>query len=186
MDDRRNARTEALLKETLLSLLKKKSLNKLTVAEICRRANLGRGTFYLHYADVFDLYESIEIDAMDRLSDVFGKAYPTTDSDNSLKLMDELTFYIEENKELFKLITRDDCGSTMRKFKETFYSVVYDEDVAINPYGDKRFNLTESIFVVSGIIGVLEKWIADDFGPSREIVSEMMHAIILKINKKTA
>lgn len=184
MDDRRNAKTEKLIKETFLSLLKKQNLNKITVAEISRQADLGRGTFYLHYTDVYDLYENIENDLMNSLTNVFAKAFPTTDADNSRKLTEELTLYIEKNKDLFRVLTRADNGNTMYKLKKLFYSMVFNEDTAINPQGDKQFDLTESVFVVSGIIGVLEKWIADDFHPSRDSIAEMMNTIILKVNRK--
>ncbi len=53
MEDRRNKKTEQLIKRVFLKLLKEKSLNKITVAEIARLADLGRGTFYLHYGDVY-------------------------------------------------------------------------------------------------------------------------------------
>lgn len=184
MNDRRNAKTERLIKETFLSLLKKQNLNKITVAEISRQANLGRGTFYLHYTDVYNLYENIENDLMESLTKVFKKAFPTTDADNSRKLMEELTLYIEKNKDLFRVLTRSDNGNTMYKLKKLFYSMVFKEDTTINPRGDKQFDLVESVFVVSGIIGVLEKWIADDFHPSRDNIAKMMNMIILKVNRK--
>ncbi len=182
MNDRRNAKTEKSIKETFLALLKKKSLNKITVAEITRHADIGRGTFYLHYTDVYDLYENIEQDLMDSLVRVFEKAFPTTDSGNSRKLTEELTLYIEENKELFRALTRADNGNTMYKLKKLFYSMVFKEDAAINPNGDKQFDLTESVFVVSGIIGVLEKWITEDCHPSRDIIAKNLNTIIMKIN----
>ena len=37
-----------------------KPVNKITVKEICERAELNRATFYAHYSDCFDLLESIE------------------------------------------------------------------------------------------------------------------------------
>lgn len=183
MDDRRNTKTEKLIKETFLALLKKKNLNKVTVAEISRQADLGRGTFYLHYTDVYDLYENIENDLMGNLTKTFEKAFPTTDAENSRKLTEELTLYIEKNKDLFRVLTRADNGNTMYKLKKLFYSKVFNEDTAINPHGDKQFDLMESVFVVSGIIGVLEKWITDDFHPSLESIAEMMNKIILKVNQ---
>ncbi len=182
MSDRRNAKTNALIKNTFLSLLKKKSLNKITVAEISREANIGRGTFYLHYEDVYALYESIEIEIINHLSDIFNNYFPTTNSINSLKMIDEITHYIEKNKELFKILLQNNNTSTIYKIKKRFYSIVYKEDITINPNGNKEFDLIESIFVVSGIIGVFEKWIRDDFKDSPSEISKMINMIILKIN----
>jgi AcrR family transcriptional regulator len=49
--DRRVQRTRQALREALLSLMKEKDYNAITVEEITARANLGRTTFYLHYQD---------------------------------------------------------------------------------------------------------------------------------------
>ena len=49
--DRRVQRTRQALREALLSLMKEKDYNAITVEEITARANLGRTTFYLHYKD---------------------------------------------------------------------------------------------------------------------------------------
>ena len=60
--DRRIRKTRAVLKNALLSLMKEKSVKHITVKELCDRADINRGTFYLHYSDVFDMLEKIEDD----------------------------------------------------------------------------------------------------------------------------
>ena len=69
----------------------------------------------------------------------------------------------------------------MNKIKRNFYNEVFYENPKVNPSIDKQYSLTESIFVVSGIIGTLEKWIIDDFKISRENIAKMINTIILKI-----
>ncbi len=182
MNDRRNEKTEKLIKDTFLDLLKTKDITKITVAEISRIANIGRGTFYLHYNDVYDLYESIENEIIIDLKSIFKSSFPTTDSNNSLKLSNSLVNYIEDNKEIFKLLSRSNIGNTMYKIKKNFYNDVFDENSLVNPTFNKQYSLTESVFVVSGIIGTLEKWIMDNFNVSGSIMAEMINSIILKIN----
>ena len=55
-------KTETALKEALIDLLKVKSLDKITVTELTEKADVHRGTFYIHYKDVYDLFGSIEND----------------------------------------------------------------------------------------------------------------------------
>jgi len=113
---------------------------------------------------------------------MFKTSFPTTDSSNSLKLSNSLVTYIENNKELFKVLIRSNIGNTMNKIKRSFYNEVFDENSKIDPSRNKQYSLTESIFVVSGIIGTLEKWILDDFKVSGENMAKMINTIILKIN----
>ena len=58
--DARVRYTQRVLKESFLSLLMEKPVNKLTVKEVCESAELNRATFYAHYSDCFALMESIE------------------------------------------------------------------------------------------------------------------------------
>lgn len=58
--DRRVRKTKKQLRECLVDLLKEKKVQDITVREITDMADLNRGTFYLHYRDVFDLLEKTE------------------------------------------------------------------------------------------------------------------------------
>ncbi|WP_306051512.1 TetR/AcrR family transcriptional regulator [Oceaniradius stylonematis] len=48
--DRRVARTRMALKHALLTLIMRKGYDTITVEDICAEANVGRSTFYLHFA----------------------------------------------------------------------------------------------------------------------------------------
>jgi len=183
MNDRRASKTENSIKTAFFHLMKKDALNKITVSDICKKADIGRGTFYLHYDDVYDLYENIENELFATLVDIFDSAFPTTKVENSEKLTKELTSYIEKNKGVFKILIRSDNGNSMYKLKKLFYQKVFAEDSKILLNKDDYYNMSESIFVVSGIIGILEKWISDGFQKSAEEVASVLNDIVIKINK---
>ena len=63
--DARVRYTQKVLKDSLLQLLEKKPVNKITVKEVCELAELNRATFYAHYTDCFALRESIENEMLD-------------------------------------------------------------------------------------------------------------------------
>ena len=49
-----------LFKNAMMDLLKeKKAVEKITVKELCERAELNRSTFYAHYNEPMDLYIEI-------------------------------------------------------------------------------------------------------------------------------
>ncbi|RWC69610.1 MAG: TetR/AcrR family transcriptional regulator [Mesorhizobium sp.] len=49
--DRRVARTRALLQDAIIALIPERGYAAITVDDICRKANIGRSTFYTHYSD---------------------------------------------------------------------------------------------------------------------------------------
>ena len=57
--DRRTRYTRQAIKDILLDELKIKPYSKITVTEICKKAEMNRGTFYLHYYDIDDVLNDI-------------------------------------------------------------------------------------------------------------------------------
>jgi AcrR family transcriptional regulator len=53
--DRRVARTRAMLQKAHLALILERGYDAVTVEDICEAANVGRSTFYAHYAGKDDL-----------------------------------------------------------------------------------------------------------------------------------
>src|SRR5512138_3736476 len=50
-DDRRVRRTRGALKDALVDLIVERGWDGFSVQDLCERADVGRSTFYLHYAD---------------------------------------------------------------------------------------------------------------------------------------
>lgn len=67
--DARVRYTKKVIHDTLLSLLREKSVKQITVTELCRLAEINRATFYKHYLDVYDLLEQIEAGALEHIQE---------------------------------------------------------------------------------------------------------------------
>lgn len=73
-EDLRIRKTRAAIHEAFLLLLQKKKLEKISVKELCETAMIGKGTFYLHYTDIYDLYRQelllVFSQTLDELEDI--------------------------------------------------------------------------------------------------------------------
>jgi AcrR family transcriptional regulator len=65
--DRRRQRTRQLLRESLIALILERGYDGVTIQDITNRANLGRATFYLHYADKEELLLTMLQEVVDGL-----------------------------------------------------------------------------------------------------------------------
>jgi AcrR family transcriptional regulator len=65
--DRRAVRTRRALRQALIELILEKGYDAITVQDITDRADLNRGTLYLHYRDKQDLLLSSSADVFDEL-----------------------------------------------------------------------------------------------------------------------
>lgn len=80
-NDIRVKRTKKLIKKGLAELSKTKSISKITVKELTDHIEINRGTFYLHYKDIYELIEAIE----NELYDEFNKTISSIAPNNLLK-----------------------------------------------------------------------------------------------------
>lgn len=178
MADRRTIKTKKAIHQAFIELLNEKSLNKITISELSERADLGRGTFYLHYKDIYDLYEQLEKELYDELVELFDQRAPYRTSSSMQSVTEAIAEYIEGEKELFLLLIQSNAnGNVLYKIKELFKEKVLQDDCyqQISPYEQ-----IEALFIVSGMIGVLEEWLTSDLELSIEQVSEMLHQLLVK------
>ncbi|QHW29729.1 TetR/AcrR family transcriptional regulator [Paenibacillus rhizovicinus] len=57
--DRRILKTQEALKKAMLELMTEKNFDDITIQDLADRANVNRGTIYLHYQDKFDLLDKL-------------------------------------------------------------------------------------------------------------------------------
>lgn len=62
--DRRTAYTKNLIKKSLLSLMEKSDFSKTSVTTLCKTADINRGTFYLHYCDLYHVLDELISDML--------------------------------------------------------------------------------------------------------------------------
>lgn len=65
--DLRIQRTKASIKAAFLELRAEKPVEKITVTELTRLANINKATFYLHYSDIYALSDEIEDSLIDEV-----------------------------------------------------------------------------------------------------------------------
>lgn len=70
--DRRTKYTRKAIRDALMELLNTKPYSKISVTEICRLAEINRGTFYIHYYDVNDVLDDILNRSFSDVSDTIG------------------------------------------------------------------------------------------------------------------
>ena len=78
--DRRSRYSKKVIKEALLELLHEKKLDEITVVDVCRMADVNRGTFYKYYRDVPDLYSEIEDGFINKIHTLFVESTDTESS----------------------------------------------------------------------------------------------------------
>lgn len=72
--ERQQERTQAALISAFLQLVKEQSYSTITIQEICERANVGRSTFYRHFASKADILLQFHTAIFAQLTTVYATA----------------------------------------------------------------------------------------------------------------
>lgn len=107
--DRRVTRTKAVIRDALIGLIAEKGFDALSVNDVATRANINRGTFYLHYRDKYDLLEQTEAEIIRDIERIIleGNVLKPEDLDHidkPLPVIVTLFEYLKDNAALMHAI----------------------------------------------------------------------------------
>lgn len=174
-------RTQKLLKDCLTELMRQKPISKITVKELTDAADLNRGTFYLHYKDIYDLLEQIETETFDEFVQISRAHQPQDKRCRPYPLLLDLFTFMEKNKEFVHLILIENRD---QKFVDKLKDIirihcihVWDTLFAVP---DSELSELYASYVISGCVGIIEYWIEHDTRLSPEELAQKTEGIILK------
>ncbi|MCD7950469.1 MAG: TetR family transcriptional regulator C-terminal domain-containing protein [Erysipelotrichaceae bacterium] len=154
-ENRSVRKTKKLLKDNLITLIKEKPITQIGVKELTDLCDLNRGTFYIHYNDIYDMVETIENDMLTDLDDILSQ----TELHEPLDILDPLFQYIYEQGEMpFVLISEHGDISFLNKLLKLFKKYCFEA-------WKKYFNIEDDMlydiyfrYVSNGILGILDMW----------------------------
>lgn len=155
--DRRVKYTKMILKKSITELLTEKPIEKITVKEICERADVNRGTFYSHYSDQFDLYNSIIGELIEGVFERLGD-FLYSGRQDLLKSVALVYEYIKENSILVGVLLQSNTGYSLDTQLCEIIEKVYLKNIKNNVSDDSIVDAAYS-FMASGNIGLIKYWI---------------------------
>ena len=118
-EDRRTRYTKMVIKEALLTLLSENDYGSITVADICRTAEISRGTFYLHYSNIPAVLDELLEEALNSSHSVLAQIGCETASDEKCGV--PLCRFLRENKKYQPLFFSDSVIDRVSHINEDKY-----------------------------------------------------------------
>jgi len=72
--NRRITKSQEAIKKAVIELMSEKNFDDITIQEIADRANVNRGTIYLHYLDKYDLLDKLIEEHINKLREICESA----------------------------------------------------------------------------------------------------------------
>ena len=162
-ESRRVKMTKSLLNNSFLDCVAEMPLEKVTVTEICDRADVNRSTYYSYFEDPYDQYQKLEEElgtdiAALLAATLFGEV---PGNEKLYKLFTSVLNYIMEKRREFKILLS--CNLDLSLLKDIIFSlwdaVFPPEDGADIDDMEQRFRY---LYCSSGCISLIFQWVTSD------------------------
>lgn len=168
-----------VLKESLMTLLKEKSISTVTVKEICSLADINRSTFYSHYLDHFDLLNQIEEEIIADMNETLTE-YNHNKEEETLQMTEKIVEYVAENSDVCATLFSEYGDSNFKKRVMMVASEHTVKNWLSNYPIDSEISEYVSMFAVSGSIHVLEHWLKNGMDKSPKEIAELINNLTNK------
>ncbi|MFJ6208606.1 TetR/AcrR family transcriptional regulator [Lysinibacillus sp. NPDC092081] len=185
--DRRIIRTKNEIKQAFFSLLSEKNFEAITVRDITERANINRGTFYLHYVDKYNLLEQYENKIFEKFNAILDETTNLELDVNQFK-QDRLPVMIQilqvfyDEADFLKLILGPNGDpffhEKMRQFFVRYFNTYLGNRIDKNNW---RFPIELILaYNSNALLGVITYWLQHDMQQSPEEIATMLIETMLK------
>lgn len=178
MNTKNNQRTrlsKLLFKNALMDLLKEKgSVAKISVRELCDRAELNRSTFYAHYNEPKDLLYEIETELLDATEEHLKKIGEENDAGAHKYILSFLQ-YIRQNDKQFRTLLIDSADPD---FRSRFM-----QQSIIQFVNNLRIELPKELeqyifsYILNGSTGIIIQWIRSDYAVNENEIVNLLFSI---------
>ena len=173
--DRRVRYTKIALKQSLLELMRREPIDKITVKDICEKADINRGTFYAHYANPYDLLAQIEDELM---SEILGSVETSLQAESISVLLSDIFESIIKNSDLCSVLFSE-YGD--KAFLKRIMFIARDRSIAewnkIIPSAKKEQLEMLYLFYANGCVAIIENWVQNGMKESPKELTNFIEKI---------
>ena len=179
-EDRRIRKTKKSMADALGMLLMEKPLKNITVREIAERADINRGTFYLHYKDVFDMAEQVLAEMFKKFDAIVSDYEPQKNANTLFPLLVKIFELVAENADMTQcMIGKNGDAAFVDKLKNVIHEKCFVglQDIFVFENEDE-WNYFYN-FIISGCIGLISAWLEGGQKETPQQVAAMTEKLIL-------
>lgn len=174
LDERYSTSEDAIIGAFFL-LAKEKSIDKISVSDVIKKAGIVRSTFYNHYENIPALVLAAEDKTLNDIFKMMESFHPQNDQEFCSSYFLAICNYTKENPFLANLIKSARGDGFFEKAMTMFHTYVSEVTSGSSKENSEK---DEFAYLIAGTIGlalgVLHKWIAEDFKSSPKYVADIL------------
>ncbi|MDD3220998.1 MAG: TetR/AcrR family transcriptional regulator [Clostridia bacterium] len=176
--DRRVRKTRAQLRSGLAKLMQEKSVNEITVKELVEEVDINRSTFYLHYTDIRNMLEVIELELLEEIESLI-QAHPIGLNENTFLFIKDIFFILDNNKDICTALIGPN-GDTAFIYK--IEDIISRNSIeALKPFfptalDDLKYSYD---FCLNGCFGLVKSWLLKNGSETPEHMAKLTYHMVM-------
>ena len=170
MENQRIRISKTMLKDALIDILRDKSIEKVTITELCAKAQVNRTTFYKYYGSQYDLLMDIEADLFHELERVL-----LLEQNRDMETLVAIVHCLDQNQDTWKVLINSmgDQAFTQRLFSLPIIQTFFRQrtKAELTPAQEAYVY----VFFCQGSYAILRRWLnRENHEPPEEIARLIM------------
>lgn len=181
----RTAQTKADLQEAFWRLFAERPIEKITVGQVCELAGYNRGTFYLHYHDLYEMLHCIEDTLLAGMTECVESCMKQLKRDSSklscIAACKDVVLYYERNKAYISvLLSEQGDPAFIYRLKSNLKPLWREYVVGQNtdrPEAEIDLLLE---YTLAGTLFMISRWLTEPRGTSARELAHLVYDFSIK------
>ena len=177
--DRRVRKTKAQLREGLAHLMLQKSIKEITVKELVDKVDINRSTFYLHYADIYQMLQQIEEEALDNITHILENCpVDFSNNESTLEFVTKFFAILDSDKDLCRALLGPHGDMAFVEQIENLLAGTFLKHLpGTFPKNDSNLKYAYA-FILNGCVGLIKTWLSQPVQESPAHMAELTCRLI--------
>jgi len=161
-ENRKSRYSKMVIRESLMELMKSKSILSVSVKDICDLADISRSTFYDHYKDQYDLLMQVEDETLAYFEDMLIRYKDKQTKKETNQMLEEMLTYIANNGSTIQVLLSENGDIGFQK-KLLYHFIMHNLITKyFSEYQNEETKPYYSVFLVHGAIGLIQHWLKEN------------------------
>ena len=180
-ESRKTRYTKMVLKDSLIALMKEKPISKITIRELCETADVNRTTFYAHFADQYQLLQSIENETLSWVKEIIAGLSGKKDRNDFINNIEEVFEYLIENRNHIRVLMSEKGDID---FQRNLLTVIYEQCgiwLSDDMYAEAEKSGLYFVFLINGSVGLIQHWLKTGLKETANEMAEIIYNMAHKV-----